>query len=705
MPDKNIVIALAGNPNAGKTTIFNNLTGARQHVGNYPGVTVERKEGRLFHNGYDIKVIDLPGTYSLTAYSPDERVARDVIITEKPDVVVNVLDATNLERHLYLTAQLKEMEVPLIIAVNMADMAESQGININYQQMSRLLGVPVVRVVGVKNEGTMDLLDMIVRVAGEPYDQVPKPIRYSLPIEEEVARLESWLSPGNGAAEQQMAAAGSASSFDTQGCSLRWLAIKMLESDRDILHKVSTWPAGPHILPQAEESRQTLLDKIGIDADIALVEGRYAAIRGIYHEVVSISPLDQITLTERIDKILLDRWLGLPIFFGVMWLLFQLTFTLGGPPMEWIDAGINGLGSVVGAQLGEGLLKSLLVDGIIGGVGGVLVFLPNILLLFLGIAFLEATGYMARAAFVMDEIMHRVGLHGKSFVPMLIGFGCNIPAIMATRTLENPKDRLVTILVAPLMSCGARLPVYTLLIAAFFSPQTAGNVLFSVYLIGILLALLMAWVFRKWLLRGESEPFIMELPVYRLPRINSLLIQMWERAWLYLKKAGTIILAISILMWGAFTFPVGEDLSAAEQMKQSYAGQMGQTIEPLIEPIGFDWRVGVALVAGFAAKEVVVSTMGTLYSLGEESLAEEDDSAVKSFAERTREQSGFTPLTAYVLMLFTLIYTPCMATIAVIKRETNSWKWPLFVVIYTLVLAWSVSFLVYQGGRLLGIGI
>lgn len=698
MSDKNIVIALAGNPNAGKTTLFNNLTGARQHVGNYPGVTVERKEGRLFHNGYDIQVIDLPGTYSLTAYSPDERVARDVIITERPDVVVNVLDATNLERHLYLTAQLKEMEVPLIIAVNMADMAENNGIKINYQQMSKLLGVPVVRVVGVKNEGTMDLLDMIVRVAGEKHHQLSKPIRYSLPIEEEIARLESLLSPGNGAAEGEMAAAGSASSQ-------RWLAIKLLESDRDILHKISTRLAGPHILSQADESRQTLLDKIGIDTDIALVEGRYAAIRGIYHEVVSISPLDQITLTERIDKILLDRWLGLPIFFGVMWLLFQLTFTLGGPPMEWIDAGINGLGTLVGEQLGEGLLKSLLVDGIIGGVGGVLVFLPNILLLFLGIAFLEATGYMARAAFVMDEIMHRVGLHGKSFVPMLIGFGCNIPAIMATRTLENPKDRLVTILVAPLMSCGARLPVYTLLIAAFFSSQTAGNVLFSIYLIGILLALLMAWVFRKWLLRGESEPFVMELPVYRLPRLSSLLMQMWERAWLYLKKAGTIILAISILMWGAFTFPAEEDLSAAAQMKQSYAGQIGQAIEPAIRPLGFDWRVGAALIAGFAAKEVVVSTMGTLYSLEEEALAEEDDSTVKSFAQRTREQSGFTPLTAYVLMLFTLIYTPCMATIAVIKRETNSWKWPAFVVSYTLVLAWSVSFLVYQGGQLLGIGV
>jgi len=392
-----------------------------------------------------------------------------------------------------------------------------------------------------------------------------------------------------------------------------------------------------------------------------------------------------------------------------MWLLFQLTFTLGGPPMEWIEAGFTALGEWVGSHMREGLLQSMIVDGIIGGVGGVVAFLPNIMLLFLGIAFLEATGYMARAAFVMDKIMHRVGLHGKSFVPMLTGFGCNIPAIMATRTLENPKDRLVTMLVTPFMSCGARLPVYALLIAAFFAPEMSGNILFSIYLIGILVAMLMAKVFKTWLVPGESEPFVMELPIYRMPTLKNLLIHMWERAWLYLKKAGTIILAASILIWGMFTFPTvdanGQPFaSAAQQMEESYAGRIGRAIEPVLAPLGFDWKTSVALVAGVAAKEVVVSTMGTLYSIGdEEALAEGDEATVKSFAERAREQSGFTPFTAFVLMLFTLLYSPCVAAIAVLKRETNGWKWPLFTMGYTTALAWIVCFLVYQGGKLAGL--
>ena len=422
-----------------------------------------------------------------------------------------------------------------------------------------------------------------------------------------------------------------------------------------------------------------------------------------------MSTSNRMSTTEAIDKVLLNRALGLPIFFGVMWLLFQLTFTLGAPFMEWIEAGFAWLGVLLSNNMADGLLQALIVDGIIGGVGGVIVFLPNILLLFLGIAFLEATGYMARAAFVMDKLMHRVGLHGKSFVPMLTGFGCTIPAIMATRTLENPKDRLVTILVTPLMSCGARLPVYTLLIAAFFPAEVAGNVLFSIYIIGIALALLMAKVFRTWLLPGESEPFVMELPIYRLPTLKNVLIHMWEKAWLYLKKAGTIILAAAILMWGLFTFPLvdadgHEFTSAAQQMEESYAGRLGKAIEPVIAPLGFDWKTGIALIAGFAAKEIVVSTLGTLYSIqDEEALSAEEKGAVKDFAQRAREQSGFTPFTAYVLMLFTLIYVPCMATIAVIKRETNGWKWPLFTIGYTTALAWIVCAAVYQSGRLLGL--
>lgn len=690
---KRFTIALAGNPNAGKTTIFNSLTGARQHVGNYPGVTVEKKEGYVEYKGYEIKVIDLPGTYSLTAYSPDEVVARNVIIEEKPDLIVNIVDASNLERNLYLTVQLKELEVPLVIAMNMADMAESAGLEIDYSLLRQLLGAYIVRTVGTREEGIRELLDAVIEVF-EKKERIPERIiRFNEEIEKEIERIGNILS----------------SQIDGWPYPWRWTAIKLLENDRDIIKRLKDKLANSQeILDLVEESRKRLESIFNDDPEMLIVEGRYAFIRGACRESVKEKGIDKFSFTEAADKVLLNRILGIPIFLGIMWLLFQFTFTLGAPPMGWLEAGFNWLGEFVSSHMQDGMLESLLVDGIIAGVGGVVVFLPNILLLFLGIAFLEGTGYMARAAFVMDKIMHRVGLHGKSFVPMLTGFGCNIPAIMATRTLENPKDRLVTILITPLMSCGARLPVYTLLIAAFFPPRIAGNVLFSIYLIGIILALLMAKIFRTFLFKGESEPFVMELPVYRMPTLKSILIHMWERAWLYLKKAGTIILAISVIMWALLTFPTADPYgnewdNPSEQLANSYAGKMGQAIEPVLKPLGFDWRTGIALIAGFAAKEVVVSTLGTLYSIGDvESLEEGEKAAVKGFAERAREQSGFTPLTAYVLMLFTLLYVPCMATVAVIKKETGSWKWPLFTIFYTTALAWVVCFVVYQGGRLLG---
>jgi len=703
--NKKITIALAGNPNSGKTTIFNNLTGAHQHVGNYSGVTVERREGNLSYNGYNIKVIDLPGTYSLSAYSPDEVVARNVILEEKPELVVNVVDSSNLERHLILTAQLKELGVPVIVAMNMADMAEGQGLKINYEILSRLLGVSIVRTVGTKNQGTEDILDKVIDVIEGNINIIEKPVRFSNEVEDELTNIQKALKE-NVSPDFTAAAAAVDSTVNMN----RWLAIKLLENDQDAIKKIISLPGSETVLKQVENSQEHLLNVHGDDSESLIIDGRYAFIRGACKEALSYGDIDRISITENIDKILLNRWLGFPIFLGIMWLLFQLTFTLGGPPMEWIDNSFTALGNLAADVLPEGLLQSLIVDGIIGGVGGVIVFLPNIVLLFMGIAFLEGTGYMSRAAFIMDRLMHRVGLHGKSFIPMLIGFGCTIPAIMATRTLENDRDRLVTMLVAPLMSCGGRLPIYTLLIAAFFSDSSAGNVLFSIYLIGIIFAIIMVKVFRTWLLPGESEPFVMELPTYRLPTLKSVLLQMWERAWLYLKKAGTIILAASILIWGLFTFPQYNSQehafsSPTMQMEQSYAGRIGKAIEPALAPLGFDWRTGVALVAGVAAKEVVVSTMSTLYSIGdEEALAEEDAPAVKNFAQRAREQSGHTPLTAYVLMLFTLLYIPCMATVAVFKRETNGWKWPGFMIAYTLVLAWVVSFVVYQGGLLLGLG-
>ncbi|MDD2212262.1 MAG: ferrous iron transport protein B, partial [Clostridia bacterium] len=572
MEGKNIVIALAGNPNSGKTTIFNNLTGAHQHVGNYPGVTVEKKEGWLKHEGFHITVIDLPGTYGLSAYSPDEFVARKVIIDEKPDLLVNIVDASNLERNLYLTTQLKELEVPMVLVLNMADIAERNGNMVNYELISQLLGMPVVRAVGTKNEGTADILDAVVSSVTGKDKPLPRMVRYRLEVEEEIDNLQKLFYSSDSTIPIEAAAS---SGYVGNGYPLRWSIIKLLENDRELTGKIKAHPQSQVLLEQLERSKHRIRSKSDDDLEMALVEDRYAFIRGVCREACQSRPIDRISITEKIDNVLLNRVLGIPLFLGMMWLLFQLTFTLGAPLMEWIETGVSILGGWVNGQMAEGLLRSLLADGIIGGVGGVIVFLPNIILLFLGIAFLESTGYMARAAFVMDEVMHKAGLHGKSFVPMLIGFGCTVPALMASRTLENPRDRLVTMLVTPLMSCGARLPVYTLLIGAFFTPQAAGNILFSLYLIGVILAIIMARVFRTWLLPGETEPFVMELPIYRLPTFKSVLITMWERAWLYLKKAGTIILALSIVMWALFTFPTvdkngNEFESATEQVESSY---------------------------------------------------------------------------------------------------------------------------------------
>lgn len=707
MVRKNLVIALAGNPNSGKTTIFNNLTGSRQHVGNYSGVTVEKKEGQVKYKGCDITIIDLPGTYGLSAYSPDELVSRNVIIKDKPDVLVNIVDASNLERNLYLTSQLKELEVPVLLVLNMADVAEQGGSQIDYTLLAQLLGIPTIRTVGSKNEGTDEILAEAIKIAEKNQILPERPVRYRHEIEDELLHLQEIMSKdGRNTLE---VAAGTDADGATLVYPTRWLAIKVLENDREIMKQVEA--LDPKLPLEINKSRKRIQNVIGDDPETCLVEDRYAFIRGVCREACHTGTIDRISLTEKIDNLLLNRVLGIPVFLGIMWLLFQLTFTLGAPPMEWIDAGVSALAEWTQANMADGLLRSLVVEGIIGGVGGVIVFLPNIILLFLGIALLEGTGYMARAAFVMDNVMHWAGLHGKSFVPMLIGFGCTVPAIMATRTLENPRDRLVTMLVTPLMSCGARLPVYTLLIAAFFTPQAGGNILFSLYLIGIILAVVMARVFRTFLLPGDTEPFVMELPIYRLPTLKNILIHMWERTWLYLQKAGTIILAMSILMWGLFTFPGVDEqgkayTSPALQLENSYAGRMGKAIEPVISPLGFDWKTGVALVSGLGAKEVVVSTMGTLYSMEDgDALAAEESDAVKTFAQRVKDQSGFSPLVAYVLMIFTLIYVPCLASIAVIKRETNGWKWPVFTVGYTIALAWLVSFVVYRAGLWLGIGI
>ena len=703
-----MTVALAGNPNSGKTTIFNNITGARQHVGNYAGVTVERREGFRRFQGQDLLLVDLPGTYSLTANSLDEIVARNVIIDEKPDLIVNILDASNLERNLYLALQLLELERPLVLALNMTDMAEKAGIRINSDVLRTRLGVPVVKLIGNRNQGTEELLQTVVESSKRTIYR-PFSIDYGAKIEAAIVEVTEALQ-----------------NLTHVKFPIRWLAVKLLENDTEVQASLLKIEGGSAVAAIVARVRNKTAVLLGEELEIAMAEARYRVVADIVAEFVDSSGRQEQTVSDRIDRVLTHRVLGLPLFFGIMWLLFNVVFTVGEIPQGWIEDAVKWFSDLVSANLAEGELRSLLVDGIIGGVGSVLTFLPSILLLFFGIALLEDTGYMARAAFVMDRVMRAVGLHGKSFIPLLLGFGCSVPAVMGARTLENKSDRMVTILVSPLMSCSARLPVYTLLIAAFFSENVAGSVLFSIYFLGISLAILMALVFRKWMFPGASEPFIMEMPPYHLPTLRSIAIHMWERSILYLKKAGTLILAASILILFITNYPANVEYSkdydaakgqiteqydevaakpllaqldqeqAGEKLALSYAGQFGHFIEPVIKPLGFDWKMGVGLVSAVAAKEVLVSTLATIYSVGD---VEEDS---QSLQEALAADAAFSPLVAFSLMVFTLIYSPCLAVLAVVRRETNSWKWPAFSFVYSTTLAWIMSFVVYQGGRLIG---
>jgi len=732
-----IVVALAGNPNSGKTTIFNELTGARQHVGNYPGVTVERKEGFRRHDDMELQIVDLPGTYSLTAYSAEELVARNFIIDEKPDVVVDILDTSNLERNLYLAVQLMELGVPLVLAFNMSDMAKARGYEFDIDKLSRFFGARIVQTVGNKGTGMKELLDAIIETATDEASntnrkeeqsstgalsakasirgsrQAAPTINYGRDIEEEIAKIQSLLQADASIVDKYYA---------------RWLAVKLLENDKE-LRKL----APDEVNAKVDKSIAHIEKILGESAETAIAGARYGFISGACQEAVRSTIEIRHTISDRIDSVATNRILGIPVFLGLMYLVFHLTFTLGDPPMGWIEGFFGWLGWVVQSWWpagSESLLKSLLVDGIIGGVGGVIVFLPNILLLFLAIAILEDSGYMARAAFIMDRLMHKIGLHGKSFIPMLIGFGCSIPAIMATRTLENRRDRLTAILVIPLMSCGARLPIYALIIPAFFPQAWHAPMLWIIYMIGIALAVLSAKLLRVTVLKGESVPFVMELPPYRMPTIKGVLIHMWERGWLYLKKAGTIILGISILLWAMTTFPGlpdgekvrfenerhtiqtnfsgdEEDLAgrlaaidnaeAEAALEYSIAGRIGHAMELLLRPMGFDWKIGTALIGAFAAKEVFVAQMGIVYSVGE---GDEESETL-----REKLKSTYTPLVGFCIMLFCLISAPCMATIAVTKRESNSWRWALFQLGGLTLLAYLLTVLVFQAGSLFGVGI
>ncbi len=672
-------VALAGNPNAGKTTVFNNLTGGRQHVGNWPGVTVEKKEGTSRHRDLTFKVVDLPGTYSLTAYSLEEVIVRDFISGEKPEVVVDIVDASNIERNLYLTTQLMELGVPVIIALNMMDAAESRGVQINVELLSELLGVPVVPMVGLRNRGTEELKDAVAAAVGGEARFRGIQVNYGRELEEEIERLQGSIEGEGGVPPEFLGRYSS-----------RWLAVKLLEEDAGVETDITAYCGRDcAVFKQFEDSRRHLLSIFGDDIETVIVDMRYGFVAGVVREAVKRKREDAVTTSDRIDNVLTNRILGFPFFALFMWLMFFLTFFLGKYPMGWIDSLVQGLAKLVNTNLtSPAWLNSLLVDGVIGGVGSVLVFLPQIFIIFICISILEDTGYMARAAFIMDRIMHWLGLHGKSFIPMVMGFGCNVPAVMATRTLESDKDRMITILVNPLMSCTARLPVYALFTAAFFAANQ-GTVTFSLYLLGIVLAVAMAKLFRKFLFPGESEPFVMELPPYRWPTLKGTLVHMWDRGSLFLRKAGTVILAGSVVIWLLSYLPPGIEYGSSG----SLAGMIGRALEPLVAPLGFDWRAAVALLFGFVAKEIVVSTYGALFGVGE------DKAAISASLQQV-----FTPLTAYCFMAFTLLYTPCLATVAVIRKETGSWKWAAFAVGYSLALAWLVAFLIYRVGLLFGLG-
>lgn len=782
-----IRIALAGNPNCGKTTMFNNITGAKQHVGNYAGVTVEKKEGYKKFDGHELLFIDLPGTYSLTARSLDELVARNVIVNDNPDVIVNVLDASNLERNLYLAAQLLELEKPMVIALNMSDVAEDMGIKYDLKKMAEMTGATIVSTVGRTNIGTKELLEATVSVAAS--QKAPGvTINYGDFLEGKISELVEELKQAG-----------------TVTYPLRWVAVKLLEKDADVIGKVMRFENTEAVIEKAKAIREEIKDQV--DLDVVFQEYRHRFAVEVYNTCLTQAPTQLETRSDRYDKILTHRILGLPIFMVVMWLLFNFVNTVGAIPQGWIEDGFTALQAWVITVIPEGQLQSLISDGIIAGVGAVLSFVPLILLLFLGISFLEDTGYMARAAFVIDRVMRACGLHGKSFIPLLLGFGCSVPSVMGARILDNYKDRMVTILITPFMSCSARLPVYTLFAAAFFPPEWAGTVVFGVYALGIVFGIVFAKIFRKYLFAGEAEPFVMELPPYHLPTLKATLTHMFERGIMYLKKAGTFILAASILVWFITTYPMDveyskdydalhdqvaqtyemkdaetlahfgiatdeqkdqvneivdnmkstvadattqaedageaapeievEDDSEApelfndikeqneqlfpvawamyknsvnlddenqkideqknsEKLEQSYAAMFGKAINPVLKPLGFDWKIGVSLVAGLAAKEVVVSTLGTIYAVGG------DTDHPQALTDYLQNDPHFTPLIALTLMLFILIYPPCIAALAVIRRETGSWKWMLFMFCYENAFAWIACFIFYNIGLALG---
>jgi ferrous iron transport protein B len=675
MAKDKITIALAGNPNVGKTTLFNAITGARQHVGNWPGVTVTKKTGTKTYKGTEIEVVDLPGTYSLTAYSTDEVVARDYVVEEKPDVVVQIVDATNLERNLYLTTQLMELGVKVVMALNMWDLAESGGNDIDTRKMEEFLEIPVVKTIADRGQGINDLLDEIIKEAnkGEHHEHE---VSYGDAIEEKIIELEKILGDDSSLAKVYP---------------LRWLAVKLLDGDERIIAKINSTSVAPRI--------NRVLNSIDReDYEASMADKRYETINAILPQFCTMC-VKEVSFSDMIDRVVTNKYLGIPVFLTMMWAAFEVTFTVATPFMEIVDMFFGWLAGVVAENVTIPWLGSLLGDGIVAGLGSVLIFVPNIFLLFMMLSLLEDSGYMARAAFVMDKLMYKIGLNGKSFIPLLMGFGCNVPAIMGTRTIEDDRDRLVTILVNPFISCGARLPVYVLLAGAFFG-RDAGAVIFGIYMLGILVAVLSAKLLRGTVVKGSAAPFIMELPPYRMPKLKASAIHMWEKGYLYLRKAGTIILFGVVLVWILSAIPApGVNAGFASEdiigTGDSMVGFIGKLLEPLVSPLGFDWRIAIALIFGFIAKEIVVGAMGVIYGVGE------DEDALSDILTG----GAMTPLTALGLMVFTLLYVPCVACVGVIKSETGSWKWTLFSAAYGTALAWIAAFLIYRIGLAVGWGL
>lgn len=691
---KTINIALVGNPNCGKTSLFNIASGAHEHVGNYSGVTVDAKKGYFNYKGYHFNIYDLPGTYSLSAYTPEEIYVRHHLSEEMPDVIVNVVVASNLERNLYLTTELIDMDISMVIALNMYDELEDSGNTLDYNTLGKMIGVPMVPTVSKNGKGIDKLFDTIINVYENQEPTVRHiHINHGPIIEEGITVLKNELKTDPRILKH---------------FSPRYLAIKLLEGDKEIeilLHKEQNYDKWIAI---RDKERIKIEKTLGEDVESAIANEKYGFISGALKETLTLGNKETARTTHLIDSLVTSKLFGFPIFIFIMWLMFEATFTVGAYPMSWIESGVELLSEWVNSIMSPGPLKNLIIDGVIGGVGGVIVFLPNILILYFFISFMEDSGYMARAAFIMDKIMHKIGLHGKSFIPLIMGFGCNVPAIIATRTIESRSSRLITMLINPFMSCSARLPIYLLLVGTFF-PNHASIVFLGLYFTGILLAIVTAKILRRFLFKKDETPFVMELPPYRLPTVKATFRHMWGKAEQYLRKMGGIILVASIIIWFLSYYPrtnvapetiTNTTEESMLQQKNSYIGQIGQFIEPVVEPLGFNWKVSIALISGTAAKELVVSTIGVLYS---ENDAEENMGPLSEKLKAINPETGqpdFTPLIAISFMVFVLLYLPCIASIIAIVKEAGSWRWGVFSIVYNTSIAWIVSFLVYNIGKL-----